>query len=80
MSELFRIEKDFLGERQVPIDAYYGVQTLRAIENFPITGYGSTRRLSGRWRSSRRRPLSPTATRGTWTRRSPTPSRRRPTR
>ena len=35
----FRIEKDFLGERQVPIDAYYGVQTLRAIENFPITGY-----------------------------------------
>ena len=39
MSEQFRIEKDFLGERQVPIDAYYGVQTLRAIENFPITGY-----------------------------------------
>src|SRR5512135_567002 len=35
----FRIEKDFLGERKVPIDAYYGVQTLRAIENFPITGY-----------------------------------------
>ena len=34
----FRIEKDFLGEKQVPKDAYYGVQTLRAIENFPITG------------------------------------------
>ncbi len=38
-SDRFRIEKDFLGEREVPIDAYYGVQTLRAIENFPITGY-----------------------------------------
>jgi aspartate ammonia-lyase len=35
----FRIEKDFLGEREVPAAAYYGVQTLRAIENFPITGY-----------------------------------------
>jgi len=35
----FRIEKDSLGEKQVPIDAYYGVQTLRAFENFPITGY-----------------------------------------
>ncbi|RDU37730.1 aspartate ammonia-lyase [Neobacillus piezotolerans] len=35
----FRIEKDFLGEKAVPKDAYYGVQTLRAIENFPITGY-----------------------------------------
>ncbi|MGO0062775.1 aspartate ammonia-lyase [Brevibacillus fluminis] len=34
-----RIEKDFLGEKEVPKDAYYGVQTLRAIENFPITGY-----------------------------------------
>jgi len=35
----FRIEKDSLGEKKVPIDAYYGIQTLRAIENFPITGY-----------------------------------------
>lgn len=35
----YRIEKDFLGEKNVPIDAYYGVQTMRAIENFPITGY-----------------------------------------
>ena len=33
-----RIEKDFLGEVQVPDDAYYGVQTVRAIANFPITG------------------------------------------
>jgi aspartate ammonia-lyase len=35
----FRIEKDFLGEKEVPLYAYYGVQTLRAVENFPITGY-----------------------------------------
>jgi len=34
-----RIEKDSLGSLEVPADAYYGVQTLRAIENFPITGY-----------------------------------------
>lgn len=34
----FRTEHDFLGNKEVPADAYYGVQTLRAIENFPITG------------------------------------------
>ena len=34
----FRIEKDFLGEKQIPDDAYYGVQTLRGKENFHITG------------------------------------------
>ena len=33
-----RIEKDFLGEREIPNDVYYGVQTLRGIENFLITG------------------------------------------
>src|SRR5215217_8734048 len=33
-----RIEHDLLGEREVPDDALYGVQTLRALENFPITG------------------------------------------
>ncbi|MEF2094795.1 aspartate ammonia-lyase [Bacillus sp. CFBP9009] len=34
-----RIEKDFLGEREVPMQAYYGIQTIRAIQNFPISGY-----------------------------------------
>lgn len=34
----FRIEKDSLGELQVPADAYYGVQTARAVANFPISG------------------------------------------
>merc|ERR1719499_671580 len=33
-----RMEKDLLGEREVPADAYYGVQTLRAIECYNITG------------------------------------------
>ncbi|WP_246558661.1 aspartate ammonia-lyase [Hymenobacter piscis] len=33
-----RLEHDFLGERTIPADAYYGIQTLRALENFAITG------------------------------------------
>ena len=33
-----RIERDFLGERELPDDVYYGVQTLRGIENFRILG------------------------------------------
>jgi len=33
-----RTEKDSLGERKIPVDAYYGVQTHRALENFPISG------------------------------------------
>ena len=34
----FRTEHDLLGERDVPAEVYYGVHTLRALENFPITG------------------------------------------
>ncbi len=37
-SQQTRTEHDLLGDREVPIDAYYGVHTLRAVENFPITG------------------------------------------
>src|SRR3954452_25428686 len=37
MSE-YRIEKDSMGEVQVPARAYYGAQTQRAVENFPISG------------------------------------------
>src|SRR6267378_2571926 len=33
-----RIEHDLLGDRAVPAEAYYGIHTLRALENFPITG------------------------------------------
>ncbi len=35
----FRIEKDSLGEVKVPADAYWGAQTQRAIENFPVSGF-----------------------------------------
>ncbi len=34
-----RIERDSLGERELPMDVYYGIQTARAIENFPISGF-----------------------------------------
>lgn len=34
----YRIEKDSIGEKQVPVDAYYGVQSMRGCENFHITG------------------------------------------
>ena len=33
-----RIERDSLGERELPADVYYGIQTARAIENFPVSG------------------------------------------
>lgn len=33
-----RIERDLIGEKAIPADAYYGVHTVRAMENFPITG------------------------------------------
>ena len=35
--EKFRIESDLLGELQVPADAYYGVQTQRALNNYKIS-------------------------------------------
>ncbi|MCO4888069.1 aspartate ammonia-lyase [Cupriavidus sp. WGtm5] len=38
MTNTYRTEADLLGERQVPADAYYGVHTLRAWENFQISG------------------------------------------
>src|SRR3989344_6253335 len=38
MSKKFRTEKDSLGEFRVPADAWYGIQTARAVENFPISG------------------------------------------
>jgi aspartate ammonia-lyase len=38
MTAPIRIEHDLLGDRAVPADAYYGVHTLRALENFAITG------------------------------------------
>jgi aspartate ammonia-lyase len=37
-AQQFRVEHDLLGDKQVPADAYYGVQTARALENFQISG------------------------------------------
>jgi fumarate hydratase class II len=41
----FRTEKDSMGEMQVPADAYYGAQTGRAVENFPISDLRFPRRF-----------------------------------
>lgn len=38
MSKQFRSEHDLIGDRDVPQEAYWGIHTLRALENFPITG------------------------------------------
>jgi aspartate ammonia-lyase len=38
MTNAFRLEHDLLGEKKVPADAYYGVQTARGLENFTISG------------------------------------------
>ena len=40
-----RMEKDSLGNRQIPEEAYYGIQTDRAVENFPISGLRAHPRL-----------------------------------
>src|ERR1700730_10961238 len=40
-----RIERDSMGQREVPANAYYGIQTQRAIENYPISGYRAHPRL-----------------------------------
>ena len=45
MTEDFRTEEDSLGEVQVPADAYWGAQTQRAIENFPVSGITFGRRF-----------------------------------
>src|SRR4051812_29666806 len=39
METEFRIEKDSMGGMKVPVDALYGPQTARALQNFPISGY-----------------------------------------
>src|SRR5215469_5753133 len=37
MADRFRVEHDSMGEVRVPADAYWGAQTQRAVENFPIS-------------------------------------------
>src|SRR5947199_610074 len=41
----FRAEKDSMGEMKVPVDAYYGASTARAVENFPISDLRFGRRF-----------------------------------
>jgi len=41
----FRVETDSLGQRKVPADALWGIQSLRARENFPVSGLGTSRYL-----------------------------------
>ena len=60
----YRIEHDSIGEKQIPKDAYYGVQTLRAAENFFITGLKS---LSIALPKSKRRRPSLILRWGDWT-------------
>ena len=38
MSQDYRVEQDSMGSKQIPANVYYGIQTLRATENFPISG------------------------------------------
>src|SRR5438045_3653452 len=45
MADQFRTEKDSMGEMKVPADAYYGAQTGRAVENFPISDLRFNRRF-----------------------------------
>ena len=39
MKTVGRIEEDLLGPRSVPLEAYWGIHTLRAIENYQISGH-----------------------------------------
>jgi fumarate hydratase, class II len=45
MKQNFRREQDSMGEMQVPLEAYYGAQTARAVENFPISNLRFSRRF-----------------------------------
>src|SRR3954454_15321356 len=45
MRQTFRTERDSMGEMRVPADAYYGAQTGRAVENFPISNLRFNRRF-----------------------------------
>jgi fumarate hydratase class II len=45
MTDDYRVERDSLGEMQVPADAYWGAQTQRAVENFPISNVTFGRRF-----------------------------------
>jgi len=45
VEENYRVEEDLLGKKEVPAAAYYGIQSIRAKENFHITGHTIDREL-----------------------------------
>src|SRR5487761_128022 len=47
MTSSFRVERDSMGELQVPADALWGAQTQRAVQNFPISGLTMPRAFIG---------------------------------
>ncbi|MGH8181025.1 MAG: lyase family protein, partial [Steroidobacteraceae bacterium] len=47
MTSSFRVERDSMGELQVPTDALWGAQTQRAVQNFPISGLTMPRAFIG---------------------------------
>ena len=49
-----RIEKDSLGYKEIPADVYYGIQTARAVENFPISGLRAHSNAHPRHRNGQR--------------------------
>ena len=53
-----RLEADSIGTMEVPAEAYYGVQALRAKQNFPITGTKLHPVLSGTWHRLKKQQLS----------------------
>ena len=59
----FRTEKDLLGVLEVPAQAYYGIQTLRAVHNFRLSGVPISHypKLVWAWQWLNKPPLTPTA-------------------
>src|SRR4028119_1963234 len=54
----FRTERDSMGEMQIPADAYYGAQTARGVENFPVSecGFRASSRAAAAAAASAARP------------------------
>lgn len=76
----YRIEKDSIGEKQVPVDAYYGVQSMRGCENFRITGQRMQPEFIDSMAEIKKLALSATAKLARWMLRSKTLSARLVTR
>lgn len=70
---IYRNEQDSIGSREVPEDVYYGVQSLRAAENFHITGLYMHPEIINSLACIKRQQPSRTARQGFWTRRLPMP-------